>query len=123
MNPKRIVQFAVLCLELLDSGVGKPMSYQEISRKLGIPLNECERVLRCLSHAGIVKFAEGSGVILLRPVEEITALEILEAVWAPEETRCAFQMLVGAERGPALRKTLEFVRRIQRDGKDSIING
>jgi DNA-binding IscR family transcriptional regulator len=80
MNHKTIVQFAVLCLQELDAQVGKTLSCHEISKRQGIPLPECAQVIQQLDHAGIVELAETGRVVLCRPVEMLTALDILEAV-------------------------------------------
>ena len=119
MNPTQIVQFAVLCLTELDAHQGKAVSCEEISLRQGIPLPECIHIIRRFQHAGIVDVVMPGRVLLRRPVEELTALEIVEAVWAKEDARTPFRMLLGGDRGLACRKTLEYVRRTSLAG----ING
>jgi DNA-binding IscR family transcriptional regulator len=123
MNHREIVQIAVRCLAELEGRPHHSASFKEISRKQGIPLAECVRVLRQLYAAGIVTLEEAGKVTLQRSMDELTALDILQAVWAKNRIRPAFQMWVGADRGPAAHKTLEFVRWARLGGKEAYVNG
>src|SRR5436305_1682186 len=109
MNQQQVIQFAVRCLSELDAQAGEAISYHEIARRLGIPLMDCVRVLRSLINAGIVRLASAGLVRLSRPIEELTALEIVDAVWAKADKAAAFQMLVGANQSMECRKTLEII--------------
>jgi len=123
MNTQQTVQYAVMCLQALDENAGKPMSLQEISQRQGVPMAECQDIVRHLSEAGIVTLAGPGRVVLLRPVEELTALEILEAVWSSSNPPPAFRMLVGGSRGARLKTTLQIVARAQSESESDSING
>jgi len=100
MNHQRVVQLAVICLQELDEHAGQAVSFQEISQRRGIPLPECAHVIRQLSKAGIVDLADDDQAVLRRDIEELTALEILQAMWAPAIDSPAFQFVLG-HRGAA----------------------
>ncbi len=117
MKKDQVVQFAAMCLHALDANPGKALSPKEISRYEGVPIRDCQKIIRQLNRAGIVKFVDRTSVQLLRPVEEITALELLEALWAREVTLPEFLMLVGG-RGMRLEKTLEAIALIGAEGSD-----
>jgi DNA-binding IscR family transcriptional regulator len=118
MNYRQRVQFAVQCLEELEAHAQRPVSFQDISQKQSIPLAECTLVVRQLADAGIVSLKENGTVALERPIDEITALELLTAVWTRDRIQPAFRMLVGEDRGPVMRKTLKFVRLVQSVGAE-----
>jgi len=123
MENRQDVQFALLCLEELDQPYTRALSPLDLSRRLGVHLAACESILGRLSRAGLIEHRPEGTVRLCRPVEEVTALEVLQAVWAPQEKQTTFRMLVGKDRGRAVRKTLEFVRSDQSLGRDAILNG
>lgn len=121
MNHETVVQFAVQCLQELDAHAGEALSFKEISQRQGIPLLECTQVIRRLGHAGIVELAETGRVVLRRPVEELTALDILEAVWTHAAARPDFQLLMGNR--VAIEATLAYVQRREASGTDFALNG
>ena len=123
MPTRQTVQIALLCLETLEQLTPHAMSPQDLSRRQGLPLPECLGILRRLSNAGIVEMRDERHVRLCRPVEELTVLDVLQALWSPEVRTGTFQMFVGGNRRIALRKTLEFVRRDQASDADSTVNG
>jgi DNA-binding IscR family transcriptional regulator len=121
MSNQHVVQFAVMCLQALDDGAGIAMSPQDISKAKGVPVQECQRILHRFQEAGIVQFTKTGKVSLLRPVEELTAVEILDALWALETSSPSFQMLVGGNRGIRLRATLDCVNHYTTTGQE--LNG
>ncbi|OGR90511.1 MAG: hypothetical protein A2992_07500 [Elusimicrobia bacterium RIFCSPLOWO2_01_FULL_59_12] len=121
MKNKRIVQFAVMCLQAFGANEGRALSPQEISKHQGVPLEDCLNIIKRFRSAGIVAAASREKVILARPVEDLTAVEILEALWAVDATRLDLQMLVGGNHGRRAEKTLECVARITAEGFE--ING
>jgi len=93
-----VVQYAVACLE----GLEQPATAGELSRRQGIPMEECQFVLNRFEAAGIVRKDERGLFERSRPLDEFTSLEVLEAIWARPEPP-SFRMLYGQEvRGTAL---------------------
>jgi DNA-binding IscR family transcriptional regulator len=112
MNHQEVVQYAVLCLRALEDHAGEKLTVKQISRLQGVPVEECQRILGRLCNAGIVELVGPGLVQLAKPVDEITAIELLEAVWAPEEAMPEFRMLVGGTRGYRLETTLRVIAAI-----------
>ena len=121
MKNQRIVQLAVMCLQALNAQAGQAVSPQEISRSQGVPLEECLRILRQFNTAGIVQYAEAGKVRLVRPVEDLTALEILEALWTMDSSQPEFRMLLKESRGAKLHVMLQLAERAKEEGIE--ING
>ncbi len=92
MNQSLMVHYAVACLEGLDV----PRAPRDLSRSQKMPLEDCLQILRQFEAAGLVREnAEGS-FERTRSIEELTALEVLQALWqAP--TGFAVRMLYGSE--------------------------
>ena len=112
-SPTMSVQYALMCLQELNQRHSEALSPQDISARQGIPLPECEEILHRLEEAGFVDSPEKRHFALLRPLEELKALEVLQALWAPRKSATAFKMLFQSGR-PALRKTLEAVSSARR---------
>ena len=112
-SPTMTFQYALMCLQELNQCHSEALSPLDISARQGIPLPECEEILHRLEEAGLVDCPEAKHFALSRPVEELKALEILQALWAPQKKAAAFKMLFESER-PALRKTLEAVSSARR---------
>jgi DNA-binding IscR family transcriptional regulator len=123
MKHQQVVQFAVQCLQALDANQGKPLSLHALSRTQGVPYAECVSVISRLDRAGIVELAAGGSVALRRPVEDLTALEIIQAVWSFQDARPAFRMLIGAHRGIRSKVTRQFVRSAQTADEGGLLNG
>jgi DNA-binding IscR family transcriptional regulator len=112
MNSPIAVQYALMCLQELDQRNSEALSPQDISARQGIPLPECEGILHRLEEAGLVDCPEKTHFALTRPIEELKVLEILQALWAPQNKVTAFKILFQSQ-PPALRKTLEAVSSAQ----------
>ena len=123
MNQRQTVQIALLCLEALSQTSQKNMTPQDLSRQQGLPLPVCLSTVYRLIQAGIVELREDGSLHLCRSLEDLTALEILNAVWASEKKQPAFRMLVGGKRAGVLQKTLEWIHAEQARKTDSYING
>jgi DNA-binding IscR family transcriptional regulator len=108
MNNRMTVQYALLCLQELDQHHSEALAPHVISARQGIPLPECEGILHRLEEAGLIDSPENEHFALTRPIEELKALEILQALCVPQKKAPAFRILYQSER-PALRKTLEAV--------------
>jgi DNA-binding IscR family transcriptional regulator len=122
MNHQRTVQFAVMCLQELDQHPAEGLSAKEISRAQGVPFEECVRILESLRHAGIVGRGMPGTFVLLRPVEEITAMDILQSVWAPNAEQPVFRLMYVGRRVAAAKTTREFVY-AHAETESSTING
>jgi DNA-binding IscR family transcriptional regulator len=109
MTSQLHVQYAVMCLQELDRRNSSYLDVQKISREGGIPQADCREVLKRLHAAGIIDAGTGQTFALRQPLESLTALQVIQAIWttAPKEAP-AFRMLIAPEDG-ALRKTLEAV--------------
>ena len=108
MNTKqREVQLAVMCLQELDAQAGKGMTFREISERRNIPMADCTSVIQRLCAAGIVDLTSADRVVLKRPVDQLTALDILQAIWK-QAISPNFQTLIGTS--DALRFTVAYVQ-------------
>ncbi len=78
MNQSRMVHYAVACLEGLDI----PLAPRDLSRSQEVPLEECLHILRQFEAAGLVR--ENAQGLLERicSIEQVTALEVLQALWS-----------------------------------------
>ncbi len=108
MNSPLRVQYALMCLQELDQHHSEALAPQEISARQGIPLPECEGILHRLQEAGVIECPGQERFALSRPIEDVKALEIMQALSAPKQKDPAFKILFQSGR-PALRKTLEVV--------------
>jgi DNA-binding IscR family transcriptional regulator len=76
-----LVPMAMACLQELDSDPNGALTPEEISRRQGVPLEECLYILRQFEEAGILRRQAGDRLELARAPEELTALDILQALW------------------------------------------
>ena len=74
------VQYGVACLFELSKHPGEYMDAQEIASKQNIPPAYAHKILQSLSHVGLVYAVKGIGYRLSRPLANITALELVEAL-------------------------------------------
>lgn len=116
MENRQTVQFALQCLEKLEETANRTLSAHDISRAQGVPENECVDLLRRLTRAGILEECGEGKMRLQRPLEEFTALDILQALWAKETKKSTFRMLAGDS--TASRLTVEYVRRTEESGEE-----
>ena len=107
MNHRRTVQLALLCLKELNSQSNQWLSLHEISHRLGIPLGDCVSLLERLQLAGIVAVREPQEALLLCPLEDLSELEIVEAVWSVPKKTVAFKLLFSSQPGLGITKSLE----------------
>jgi DNA-binding IscR family transcriptional regulator len=109
MNYRQRVQYALLCLRELDSREGDFASLLDISRAQGIPLADCREVFKHLAQAGIVNFSESNQISLQRAMDEVTALDLMQAIAQPLRVLPTFRMLVKPTLR-AVRTTLHAMR-------------
>src|SRR5581483_11378108 len=97
MNSQETVANAVKCLRDLETRAAETVEVADISRRQDVPLNICLQILRRLSKAAIVAFVEENRVRLLRSLEELDSIELLDAVWLSAPQTAVVEMLFGAE--------------------------
>src|SRR5665213_682557 len=89
-NNSVMVHYAVACLE----GLHSPATPRDLSRSQRVPLEECLHILRQLESAGIVRENAQGLIERTCSIEELTALQVLQALWSPP-TAAAIRMLYG----------------------------
>jgi DNA-binding IscR family transcriptional regulator len=112
MNSRQTVQHALMCLEAFELHSTESLSSEDISHLQGIPRAQCHAILARLEAGGIVRRLGPDAYRLERPLGELTAFEILEALWAPVEKQPVFKLLFGPAQGPALKRTLRAAGRL-----------
>jgi DNA-binding IscR family transcriptional regulator len=108
MSTRLDVQQALACLKALDEHPETPLDAQEITQRKGIPYDTVREIIQRLHAAGIVECHEDGRVQLEKPTEELTSLEILEALWAPPAAP-SFRMLIAQRDGQRVGLTLQAV--------------
>jgi DNA-binding IscR family transcriptional regulator len=108
MNSQLNVQYAVACLKQLGDSQASGMRGADLGRLCGVPSDVLPDLLERLCQAGLVSVTEEGLYRLTRALEELTALEVLQAVWTEPKKQTPFRLLYQAARG-ATRKTLEAV--------------
>jgi DNA-binding IscR family transcriptional regulator len=96
-----------MCLQELDAQAGHEMTFQDISARRNIPMAECASVIERLRAAGIVELSSSKRVVLKRPVEQLTALDILHSVWTRVSSPGS-RTLIGTT--TALRTTMAYLK-------------
>jgi len=96
MGPKlsRTVTYAIAAtLQLAKSGSDAPVPCNQIAAEGKMPERFLLQILRSLVNAGILKSTRGvvGGYALNKPPEEISLLEIMEAVEGPYESQIVDQ--------------------------------
>lgn len=79
-------EYALLALiELAERSHGVPVSLKRIAQERSLPEPFLEQVFTALKGAGIVRAVRGArgGYLLTRPPDELTALDVVEAVEGP----------------------------------------
>ena|SRR5258708_4821 len=90
MNSSVMVRYAVACLEGLES----PATLRGLSLAQHVPLEDCLHIVQQFKSAGIVRENEGGLIERTCSIEELTALQVLQALWSrPQET--TVRMLYG----------------------------
>ena len=113
MENKLTIQYALQCIEELAHEPLGRLSLKDLSRRRGIPHAVCRDVLCRLQEAGILSVDEKNCFGLVRPIEDITSLDILEAMWAKRAHFPAFKVLYETPH-TTLKTTLRAVQVAQR---------
>jgi hypothetical protein len=90
MNHSVMVRYAVACLEGLES----PVALRDLSQTQHVPLEDCQHIVRQFESAGIVRENERGLIERTCSIEDLTALQILQALWS-SPSRTAIRMLYG----------------------------
>jgi hypothetical protein len=90
MNQPQMVHYAVACLEGLDI----PMAPRDLSRSQKVPLEDCLHILRQFEAAGLVRKNAQGFFERTCSIEQVTALEVLQALWSAPWGK-AVRMLYG----------------------------
>lgn len=78
----RTAEYALRAVVCLAAGPERPMTSPEIARLARIPPGYLAKIMGALARGRIVRSRRGvgGGFLLARPVEELTALEVVDAV-------------------------------------------
>src|SRR4051812_33885917 len=80
MRINQKVKYGVACLFELSKAPTEFQDAENIASKQNIPPAYAQKVLQSLAHAGLIFSAKGLGYRLARPLSNITALEVMEAL-------------------------------------------
>jgi Rrf2 family protein len=92
--PTRRTDYAIQSLVYLANAETSPVKANAVGEAMGIPTGFLQQVLRELLQAGLLTSRPGpaGGFSLARPAEEITVLQIVEAMEGPlRSTECALR--------------------------------
>lgn len=77
------VRYGIASLMELSKSPGDFLDAEAIAERQCIPPAYAQKVLQSMGHARLVTAQKGLGYRLTRPLSEITALEVVEALTAP----------------------------------------
>lgn len=80
MRINQKVKYGVACLFELSKNIDHYMDADEVSSRQNIPPAYGHKILQAMAHAGLVYALKGVGYRLARPLTDITALEVMEAL-------------------------------------------
>jgi hypothetical protein len=109
MNKSEVVPFALELLQKLD---GMPMKSLPVSELIGS--NDQISTLALLeqfAEAGIIEFRSGNQAQLRRPLEDLTPLDVLNAVWGKASRIPDFDWIYSAGQPSYRIKTREAVEK------------
>ena len=92
MDNSVMVHYAVACLEGLET----PLAPRDLSRSQDVPLEECLQILRQFEAAGLVRENALGTFERTRSIEQVTALEVLQALWSSPSGK-TIRMLYGTQ--------------------------
>jgi len=115
--------YAIKALMCLESGECVPRHISDLARCTGVPRAYLAKILSTLAQQGLVQTKRGyrGGISLARPAEDISLLQIVEAV---EGRQWLGECLLGMEGCDALTicPTHEFWARIRREITEELRN-
>ena len=80
MKLNQKVRYAVACLFELAKVPGEYIDTETMSQRQNVPSAYAHKVLQALCHANLVYSLKGVGYQLARPLNSITALDVMEAL-------------------------------------------
>jgi Rrf2 family protein len=80
MRLNQKVKYGVACLCELAKHLSEYVDAEAMARTQNIPPAYAHKVLQAMAHAGLVYAMKGAGYKLARPLSDITALEVIEAL-------------------------------------------
>lgn len=89
MKVTQKVRYGLECLFELSKRPSEYMDADGLSRTRGIPPAYVQKVLQTLAHAGLLYSQKGAGYRIARPLQDITALEVMKAL-SHDESHDAF---------------------------------
>lgn len=74
--------YAILALGCIESGEGRRVQSEEIQACSGVPMPYLRKILHSLGKAGLVETKRGQqgGFLLARPADQMTLMDVVEAV-------------------------------------------
>ena len=90
MSKTQDIHDATACLRQFQSSP-EGCSASDIASAEGIPLERCNTLLARLQRAAVIQPKETQAGICFTLAEDVTALHVLQAVWAPQSS--GFQVL------------------------------
>ncbi len=85
MKINQKVRYGVACLYELSKNPHEYKHTDEIAAKQSIPTAYAHKVLQSMAHSGLIQSMKGFGYKLQKPLSEITALQVIDAL-SKEET-------------------------------------
>jgi Rrf2 family protein len=80
MKFNRTLAYGLSCLQYLSEHSHEGwMETRQIAQTQGLPESYCNKVLQSLVHAGMVVSSRGRGFKLSRPLQDISAWQVMEA--------------------------------------------
>jgi len=114
MNDQQAVANALRCLQIIKE---HPAESHEISQATGLPFTTCAQLLQRMHHAGLIDINDEGRFLLERPIDELSPLDILDAVWETFIDALPLRMLFGpAERTQRAVAVAQRTNRYMSDG-------
>lgn len=86
MRINQKVKYGVACLFELAKTPTEFLDTEHIAAKQHIPPAYAQKVLQAMARVGLIYSLKGAGYRLTRPLSNITALEVMEALTADNDT-------------------------------------
>jgi Rrf2 family protein len=103
-------EYALRAVVCLGSSVEKPLTTQEIAQATRVPAGYLSKVLQNLGRSRLVKSQRGlrGGHVLARPLDELTILDVINAVDPiPRIERCPLGLVAHRRRMCSLHRRLD----------------
>lgn len=79
------VTYGLACLFELAQQPTEYIDAERLARARSVPPSYAQKILQSLAHAGLLFSQKGAGYRLARPLQDITALEVINALSQEEE--------------------------------------